>query len=338
MITEQDPLRVAVVGVWHVHAGEYVDEMLENPRFKVVGVYDDEAEAAKQFADERGLSIFESLPEALGNDIDGIVVNTATTDHIRIINQALDAGKHVFTEKVLTNEIKSAKELETKAQDLGLNLFVSLQRLAEPWIYEMMEVINSGEIGKITSSRFRYQHGGIIEGWLPKAFLNPEESQGGSIIDLGAHGYYLSNLFHDSYPEKISSVGSHFVTDSVEDHSVVVLTYPGGVTSVLETSLVAGPFARWCEVYGTKGFAVVDSRDNKVRVHALGNSDGSVWKARENGPQRKTPLARWLDAINSGKSDGDNVMAALRLTAQVEASYDAMKLDTSVATVPPKFP
>lgn len=329
-------LRVAAVGVWHVHAGEYVDEMLENPAFDVVGVFDEDGEAAAAFAEARNLPVIDSFAEAIGDSVDAIVVDTATSEHARVIGAALAAGKHVFTEKVLASDLATACALEEQAAEAGKCLFVSLQRLAEPWIYEMIEVIRSGQIGDITSSRFRYQHGGVVEGWLPAAFLNADEAQGGSIIDLGAHGYYLSNLFHDAFPESVTSVGSYVTGAAVEDHSVVVLSYPGGRTSVLETSLVAGPYSRWCEVYGTTGFAVVDSRDDQVRVRVNSNDDdAATWAVRENGPRRATPLVRWLEAINTGVRDEDNVRAALRLTAQVEASYAAMKQRASVEVADP---
>ena len=316
-------VRVSIVGVWHVHAGEYVDELLAHPEFEVAGVWDSNQDAARAFATERGLSVLDSFNAAVAEGIDGIVVCSETTAHVELISTALRAGKHVFTEKVLTGDVQSARELEELAAESGRSLFVSLQRLAEPWIYEMMDVIASGEIGQITSSRFRYQHGGVTEGWLPDAFMNQEEAGGGSIIDLGAHGYYLSNLFHKAFPESLVASAHSFTGARVEDHSVVVLNYPGGVTSVLETSLIAGPYSRWCEVYGTQGFAVVDTRDDLVCVRRLADGNGAAWTPRENGPRRATPLVRWLASIEQGKPDAENVAAALRLTAQVEASYVA---------------
>ena len=341
-------VRVAIVGVWHVHAGEYVDELLETDGVEVVGVWDTNRAAAQTFAGARGLPVLDSFEAVLGAgasgadgtsasgvDADAIVVCSETTAHVEIISAALRAGKHVFTEKVLTGDVDSARSLEALAEQSGVSLFVSLQRLAEPWIYEMMDVIASGEIGEVTSSRFRYQHGGVTEGWLPDAFMSREEAGGGSIIDLGAHGYYLSNLFHGGCPDSLVASARSFTGAEVEDHSVVVLNYPGGVTSVLETSLIAGPYSRWCEVYGTKGFAVVDTRDDLVYVRRLADGDGGPWTPRENGPQRASSLTRWLASVAQGQSDPQNVTAALRLTAQVEASYASAASGARVELVDP---
>ena len=139
-------------------------------------------------------------------------------------------------------------------------------------------------LGEITASRLRYQHAGAVEGWLPEGFLVSAQSGGGSIIDLGAHGYYLSPLLHGAYPASLSATAQSFTGQDVEDHSTVVLSYPNGATSTLETSLVAGPYARWWEVYGTRGFAIIDSRDDVVHV-CTGEGE---WVAQENGPQRAT--------------------------------------------------
>lgn len=324
-------MRIAVVGVWHVHADEYVDEMLADGGFEVVGVFDDDAARAAEFAVRHGLRVIDTFDAALGDDVDAIMVCTETSAHERVISAALRADKHVFTEKVLTADLVSARTLERLAEDRGRVLFVSLQRLAEPWLYAMLDVIRSGVLGEITASRLRYQHAGAAEGWLPEGFLQTGPSGGGSIIDLGAHGYYLSLLLHGAFPASLTATAHSFTGHEVEDHSTVVLSYPNGATSTLETSLVAGPYARWWEVYGTRGFAVIDSRDDLVHV-CTGDGD---WVAQENGPQRATPLLRFLAAVTAGRADADNVRAALRLTSLVADSYRSVASGSRVETADP---
>ncbi|MFT4052056.1 MAG: Gfo/Idh/MocA family oxidoreductase [Microbacterium sp.] len=324
-------MRIAVVGVWHVHADEYVEELLEERGVEVIGVFDEDRARAAAFASRHGLPVIDAFAETLGSGVDAILVCAETTAHARIITAALQADKHVFTEKVLTPDLDSALALERLAAERQRVLLVSLQRLAEPWLYSMLDVIRSGVIGTVTATRLRYQHGGVVEGWLPDGFLDPGEAAGGSVIDLGAHGYYLSLMLHGSFPASISASAQAYSGHAVEDHSVVVLSYPDGAVSTLETSLVAGPYARWCEVYGTKGFAVVDSRDDLVSVR----TEGTGWVARENGPRRATPIRRFLDAVAAGRADTDNVRAALRLTGLVEATYRALADRRAVGTEDP---
>jgi 1,5-anhydro-D-fructose reductase (1,5-anhydro-D-mannitol-forming) len=340
------PVRIAVVGVWHVHADEYVEEMLQDSGYEVVGVFDDDAARAAPFAARHGLPVIDTFALALGDEVDAIMVCTETSAHERVISAALRADKHVFTEKVLTADPAEARALEQLAEDRGRVLFVSLQRLAEPWLCTMLEVIRSGVLGEITASRLRYQHAGAVEGWLPEGFLVSAQSGGGSIIDLGAHGYYLSLLLHGAFPVSLSATaqpfrgkaftgqaftGRAYTGQDVEDHSTVVLSYPNGATSTLETSLVAGPYARWWEVYGTRGFAVIDSRDDLVHV-CTGDGD---WVVQENGPQRATPLQRFLAAVTAGRADDDNVRTALRLTSLVADSYRSVASGGRVETADP---
>jgi predicted dehydrogenase len=325
-------IRIAVLGVWHVHADEYVEELQQLPGVELVGVFDEVAARAEQFAQKHGLGVLAGLDEALGDGVDAVVVCSDTAAHERLIGAAIAAGTHVFTEKVLPAELSVARRLEDDARSAGKVLFVSMQRLAEPWVHVMREVIASGVLGTVTASRLRYQHGGVIEGWLPQGFLRRGEAQGGAIIDLGAHGYYLSLLFHGSYPTHVSATATAFAGSEVEDNSVVTLTYPGGAVSTLETSLVAGPFSRWCEVYGTSGFAVVDSRDDIVYVRSL---SGEQWEAQPTRAPHATPLVRFLAAIAAGVPDEDNVDAALRLTALVEGSYRAVSAGVTVEAADP---
>ena len=321
-----------MLGAWHVHADEYVEELQQTPGVEVVGVFDDDEGRAGRFAAAHGLAVIGSLDDALGDGVDAVMVCSDTASHERLIGGAIAAGKHVFPEKVLAADPDVARRLEDDARVAGLVLFVSMQRLAEPWVHVMRQVIASGVLGAVTASRLRYQHGGAVERWLPEGFLRSAEAQGGSIIDLGAHGYYLSLLFHDAYPTRVVATATAFVGSEVEDNSVVTLTYPGGVVSTLETSLVAGPFARWAEVYGTKGFAVVDSRDDTVyvRTHA-----GEEWVAQPTQDPHPTPPARFLAAIEAGSPDAENVRAALRLTALVADSYRAVAEGRSVEAADP---
>lgn len=325
-------MRVAIVGVWHVHAAEYVEELLETDGVTVVGVYDDDRTRAERFAAGYGLPVLPTLASALGPDTDAVAITTETAAHPRVIRAALEAGKHVFTEKVLTADPTSSAELQQLAAVMGRVLFVSLQRLAEPWLHTMLEVVSSGRLGRITATRLRYQHGGAVRGWLPDGFLRPDEAGGGSIIDLGAHGYYLSLLLHDGYPEVVTAVASAVTNRAVEDQSTVTLTYHDGSMSVLETSLVNGPYSRWWGVYGTDGFAVIDSRDDIVQICT---EHDPTWQLVPNGPAHPSAVRRFLDAVAAGETDEENAAAALRLSALVADSYRSAAEGWTVPTKDP---
>ena len=57
-------------------------------------------------------------------NIDAVVISTPINSHFKIARNALEAGKHVFVEKPMTNTIVEAKQLLKIAKSKNLNLFV----------------------------------------------------------------------------------------------------------------------------------------------------------------------------------------------------------------------
>lgn len=328
--------RIAVVGVWHVHAADYVAEALQRADVQICGVWDRDHAAAAAFAEARGLRAVRDLDELLSDPaVHAVIVTTATRDHPEVIGRSLDAGKHVFTEKVLAVEPGDAVRLETLAAERGLILVVSFQRLAEAWVPTLLNVVGSGALGRMTSSRIRYQHAGAVEGWLPDGFFSEGEAGGGAVIDLGAHGFYLSQLFHGEFPTSVTCRLSDIAGRGVEDGAVVVLEYQDGTLSVLETSLSSSPNdARWAEVYGTAGVAAVDPRDEVVYVRA---ADGDDWVPQPMLPSWPTPLAGFLSALEAGSDTAENVARSIRLVSLVSAAYESSRRSATISVSDP-FP
>ena len=92
-------MRTAVCGVWHVHAGDYTRKALEYG--EVLGFYEPDDALAEQFQKAFGIHRFSSLEELLSSDAEGVIVCSSTSDHRDVMVKIADAGKHIFTEKVL---------------------------------------------------------------------------------------------------------------------------------------------------------------------------------------------------------------------------------------------
>ena len=95
--------KYAMLGKWHVHAEQYANEVNALEGCQIVKVWDPCCETAKAWAEKLGNGCVAASVEEILNDpeIEGVVVSTATNEHPEIIIKACDAGKAVFTEKVL---------------------------------------------------------------------------------------------------------------------------------------------------------------------------------------------------------------------------------------------
>lgn len=82
-------------------------------------------------------------------DIDALAIAVETENHYEIAKAALQAGKHIYVEKPLTNNVEQAEELGRLAKEKGLIVHVDHIMVYHSIIQKVKEVIDKGEIGDI---------------------------------------------------------------------------------------------------------------------------------------------------------------------------------------------
>ena len=151
----EKPIRVGVVGSGLI-SGIYLKNMIE--RFdilEVAGLCSSHYENAKRRADEFGIPAYESLEALLADESVDLVVNlTPAPAHEDIIRKALMAGKHVYTEKVITTSHESARALKELAASKGLWLGSAPDTFMGAALQTARKAIDDGLIGEVTSFAF----------------------------------------------------------------------------------------------------------------------------------------------------------------------------------------
>ena len=88
-------MKIAILGVWHVHAPDYTRTALAHG--EVVGFFERNDALAEAFASHFGLPRFATVEALLASDCEAVIVCSATKDHTADIIAAAKAGKHIFT-------------------------------------------------------------------------------------------------------------------------------------------------------------------------------------------------------------------------------------------------
>ena len=255
-------MRTAVCGVWHVHAPEYTQRALELGQ--VVGFYEPDDAMAESFQKMFDLPRFDTLEQLLGSDAEGVIVCSATCDHPELMVRIAEAGKHIFTEKVLALTTEECLKIQDAVERNGVNFVISLPQKYTAPQKTAKSVADSGELGKINYLRYRNCHSGSTKNWLPAHFYNARQCGGGAMIDLGAHGMYLTHWFL-GIPVSASSAftvahDTAFNTDGVEDNAVTVMACAGGEIAVNETGFVSDYSPQVLEVFGESGYVKMVNR------------------------------------------------------------------------------
>ena len=310
-------MKIAVCGVWHVHAGEYTQRAMELGQ--VVGFWEPNDAHAEDFRKYFDLPRFHSFEELLASDAEGVIVCTATCEHPDLMVRIADAGKHIFTEKVLSLTSQEAARIREAVERNNVRFVISLPQKYNGPQKTVKAVADSGELGKINYLRYRNCHSGSTKGWLPAHFYNAEQCGGGAMIDLGAHGMYLTHWIL-GLPVSASSAftvahDTAFNTDGVEDNAVTVMVCDGGAIAVNETGFVSDYSPQMMEVFGEKGYVKMVDRNVVKCSEATG------------GVEVEVPLEDWSDSpitqfVTGNILPGCGMEEACALTAMMEMAYE----------------
>ncbi len=117
-----EQLKVGVIGTGHL--GKIHTKLFKEVEgCELIGVYDQDAEKAKQVAEEFNIKTFRSLDEIL-NNVDAVSVVATTSAHYGLVKAAFEKNKHVLVEKPITAQIWEAEELVKISSEKNLNLQV----------------------------------------------------------------------------------------------------------------------------------------------------------------------------------------------------------------------
>jgi 1,5-anhydro-D-fructose reductase (1,5-anhydro-D-mannitol-forming) len=331
-------IRLAILGFWHVHAKDYAAEAQTNSQTEIVAAWDEDAVRGEARARELGAQFHWDLAELLArSDVDGVIVTTKTSAHPDVIVAAAEAGKHIYTEKVLALAPDDAQRIVEVVERNGVKLTVSLPRLSHGYTIAIREALASGELGEVTQVRCRLAHDGAIgRRWLPGHFFDPDEAGGGALVDLGCHPLYLTRLFLGGMPESVSAEYGRVTGHAVDDNAAAILRHRTGALGIAETGFVTpySPFT--IEVHGTDGSLLYGTPEPRLLLRSGTRNSGDTWTELPIPDSGPTPFESWVLNILEDTEATENVAIALDLTILVDAANRSALTGTAIRIGPPE--
>ncbi len=309
-------IRVGLVGTWHVHFNGYADSIKNNPNCVITALWDNDVVSGKENALRYSCDFEEDYDKFLAReDVDAVLVCTSTDLHKEVIIKAANAGKHVFTEKVLCFNEKDALEVKEAVNKNGVKFCISFPWRSKPDFIWVKEAVDSGLIGEVNYCRMRNAHNGASSDWLPQTFYDKNTCGGGAMMDLGAHSMYILNWLMGE-PLNASSAFTNVKVSSVEDNAVTIITYKNGAIGVSETAFVAenNPFE--LELVGSKGTILAGGFLNKTCYNV-----GSGWVFPCLPAGKPSPIEYWVDGIVNGSEIPYGIDDAVALSKIMEMAY-----------------
>ncbi|WOF23345.1 Gfo/Idh/MocA family oxidoreductase [Microbacterium betulae] len=183
------------VGVGFIGAGMISDTYLEHlgqfPDVKVVAVGDIDVVRAGAQAEKHGVPFSGTPDQILAHpDVELVVNLTIPAVHAEVSLAAIEAGKHVWSEKPIAVDYASGQELVSRAAEKGLRVGIAPDTVLGRGVQSALRAIARGEIGRPLGATTAMMSLGPDK-WHP----NPEfffAAGAGPVFDMGP--YYLTTL------------------------------------------------------------------------------------------------------------------------------------------------
>jgi predicted dehydrogenase len=313
------PVGVGVIGAG-VISDAYLTNLTSFPDVRVLAVADLDVDRAAAQALLHGVPRSGGVDAVLDDPEIEIVVNlTIPAAHVEVGIAALDAGKHVWTEKPLALDRESARKLLDRAQEKGLRVASAPDTVLGAGLQTARRAIDAGRIGEPRTAVAIFQTPGP-ERWHPA----PEflfQQGGGPLLDMGP--YYLTVLVQVFGAIRRVTATANRARDTrvigsgPRAGTEFAVTVPTSVTALVEfdrggsAQLVlsfdsALQRTGFVEVTGTRGTAVLPDPnrfDGSTTLHLPNRSEPETLTAQGHDAERGTGVLELARAIRSGATE-----------------------------------
>jgi predicted dehydrogenase len=177
-------LKVGIIGCGSV-SEKYIPEIQSRLYFELVSACDIIfSRAEKKGKDYNIAHVYPNIDEMLaGVEFDFLVNATSMPSHYKVNKRALEAGKHVWSEKPLANSVAEGRELIELAKQKKVEFWAAPCPVTSPQFEFMAKTLAEGKLGRVCAAHAIYGHNGASWLWAPEFFQNG----GGSLYDLGVY-------------------------------------------------------------------------------------------------------------------------------------------------------
>jgi predicted dehydrogenase len=240
--------------------------------------------AKRPFPGVRTTARFEDLLS--DEELDAVVIATPTGIRAELVRLALEAEKHVFTERPLALNGEDADRLVAVAERTDRRLLVEDASLFDPALRKLRELIELERLGEIF-----YATGTFTD-------VSELRRRDSVVWTLGCHAVSLLLFLLGDEPLEVSARGDAFVSTRSPDVAFCHLRFATGIVAQLQLSRLDRRHRSRLGVIGSTRMAVYDEfdRERALRIDqtrivatdgSLGVKPGDVITARAT---REAPL------------------------------------------------
>ncbi len=282
---------------------------------------------AQDFAAEFGFEkAYGSYGEMLADEnVDVVYIATPHSFHHRQALMCLEKKKAVLCEKAFAMNRNEAQEMVDAARRNNAFLMEAFWTMFQPGYLKTMEILKSGELGKLKIVRSEFAFNGPYD---PKNRLYNISLGGSSLLDVGIYPVFAA-LTSLGKPKTIKTFADFSPTNSEESISVL-FKYPGGEMANLTSSFAAWSPVQtefWCE----KGYIQLSPRwftPTNVTVWRAGGDVSVYDSGHVSGWGYQYEAEHVMNCLDQGKIESDRM--TWQLSLDLMETLDRIRIDAGI--------
>lgn len=247
------PVKVGIVGLgrW---AKVLTRASKQSNKIQIVAGYSRSEEKRAAFEKEMGVPAVPDMKTMLSNpEIKGVILTVPNEQHLPMAEMVAKAGKHVYTEKPISQTLEDGLKIEALQKQYGITVTVGHSARLMAGIRIIKEKIDAGELGRVAFIEANFSNERALE-LTPQTWRwYKDRAPGGPLSQLAIHQFDVLHLLGGEVQE-VSSMASKLspVGAEVDDQSMTLVRFKDGKIGYVGSCWTSpGIFA--VRVFGSKG-------------------------------------------------------------------------------------
>ena len=234
-------------------------------------------EKRKTYSNEFGIKTVNSFEEILNNnEIKGVIITVPNEQHYSIAKQVAESGKHVYTEKPISNSLKDGVKMEQLQKKHNIIMIVGHSARLLSGIKFIKNAIDNDDIGKLSFIESNFSNERALTLSPDTWRWYKDRAPGGPLSQLAIHQFDVLHLLGGEV-NSISSIASKLspVGAEVDDQSMSTIKFKNGALGYVG-SCWTSPGIFYVRVFGQKGlihyeldFSSWDTPENLHKTSSL---------------------------------------------------------------------
>ena len=253
-----EPLRVACIGMgWW--SDVLADAIKRSGQLRIAACYTRSQDKRDTFAAKYGCRASPSYEAILADPAIEAIINTTPNDvHLPTTKQAAEAGKHVFLDKPIANNVTEGRAITETCRKAGVVLGMGYQRRRESHFRWIRQQIDAGVFGKLVNAEANISRDRLGQIDLTSWRYTAAGMPGGVMLQIGIHYTDVLEYLMGPITAVSGRLAQLVLPGDNPDVASLMLEHENGALSTLNASYASASEYYLLNVYGKQATAYYD--------------------------------------------------------------------------------